>query len=169
MCGRVDKVVGVVRTHLAPELQMEGESLGHALFEIEPEPLTQPEGSGPLVTTYSCSMLVTAPMAHDTCPYFRITGTKGEIVIHGDGLFKEKPGAGGLHLYDEDNPTGKELFPADHKGGNTFQRLSRRRMVMPPIRRSFELQTMCALSWHCTRVRKQGAGSSHRTARLFTY
>ena len=117
MCGRIDKVVGVVRTHLAPELQMEGESLGHALFEIEPEPLTQPEGSGPLVATYSCNMLVTAPMAHDTCPYFRITGTKGEIVIHGDGLFKEKPGAGGLRLYDEDNPTGKELFAADRKGG----------------------------------------------------
>ena len=117
MCGRIDKVVGVVRTHLAPELKMEGESLGHALFEIAPEPLTQPEGSGPLVATYSCNVLATAPMAHDTCPYFRITGTRGEIVIHGDGLFKEKPGAGGLRLYDEDNPTGKELFATDRKGG----------------------------------------------------
>jgi UDP-N-acetyl-2-amino-2-deoxyglucuronate dehydrogenase len=121
MCGgRIEKVVGVVRRNMAPELQMEGESLGHALFQIAPDPLVktpQPEGSGDLVATYSCNMLATAPMAHDTCPYFRITGNQGEIVIHGDGLFKEKPGAGGLRLYNEDNPLGKEMFVADRKGG----------------------------------------------------
>jgi UDP-N-acetyl-2-amino-2-deoxyglucuronate dehydrogenase len=130
MCGRIDSVVGVIRTHLAPELQMEGESLGHALFKMTPppppteqqqqsplSPLSQPAGSGPLIATYSCHMLATAPMAHDTCPYFRITGTKGELVIHGDGLFKEQPGAGGMRLYDQENPTGKELFAPDRKGG----------------------------------------------------
>jgi predicted dehydrogenase len=117
MCGRIEKVVGIVRTHLAPDLQMEGESLGHALFEMAPEPLIQPQGSGPLVATYSCNMLATAPMAHDTCPYFRITGNQGEIVIHGDGLFKEKLGAGGLRLYNAENPTGREMFAADRKGG----------------------------------------------------
>ena len=117
MCGRIEEVIGVIRYHLAPELKMEGESVGHALFKIAPEPLTQPSGSGPLIATYSCNMLSTAPMAHDACPYFRITGTKGELVIHGDGLFKEKPGAGGLRIYDEENPRGKELFPADREGG----------------------------------------------------
>jgi UDP-N-acetyl-2-amino-2-deoxyglucuronate dehydrogenase len=124
MCGRIDSVVGVIRTHLAPELQMEGESLGHALFKITPpteqqplSPLSQPAGSGSLIATYSCNMLATAPMAHADCPYFRITGNKGELVIHGDGLFKEQPGAGGLRLYDQDNPTGKEMFAPDRAGG----------------------------------------------------
>ena len=56
-------------------------------------------------------------MAHDTCPYFRITGTKGELVIHGNGLFREEPGAGGLRLYNEAHPKGKELFPEDRQGG----------------------------------------------------
>lgn len=124
MCGRIDSVVGVIRTHLAPELQMEGESLGHALFKITPpveqqslSPLSQPAGSGPLIATYSCNMLATAPMAHGMCSYFRITGNKGELVIHGDGLFKEQPGAGGMRLYDQENPTGKELFASDRSGG----------------------------------------------------
>lgn len=127
MCdGRITKVIGIVRRNLQPELQMEGESLGHALFEIDTTTTavhgvkrsqTQPQGSGPLVATYSCNMLATAPMAHDTCPYFRITGTKGEIVIHGDGLFKEKPGAGGLRLYTREYPNGKECFSEDRVGG----------------------------------------------------
>ena len=117
MCGPITKVVGVVRRDLAPQLKMEGESLGHALLEIAPKPLSQPDGAGPLIATYSCNMLATAPMAHDTCPYFRVTGDKGEIVIHGDGLFKDKPGAGGLRLYNEKHPVGQELFPPDRKGG----------------------------------------------------
>eukprot|EP00977_Amphora_coffeiformis_P007844 scaffold1727_cov150-Amphora_coffeaeformis.AAC.2 len=122
MCGRIDEVVGVIRRNLAPELRMEEEleSLGHALFKMAPTksgPLQQPEGAGPLIATFSCNMLSTAPMAHDKCPYFRITGNKGELVIHGDGLFKRKPGAGGLCLYDDENPTGKELFDANRKGG----------------------------------------------------
>jgi hypothetical protein len=43
-------------------------------------PLRQPAGSGPriLVTCWH--------MTHDCCPYFRITGSQGEILIHGDGL-----------------------------------------------------------------------------------
>jgi hypothetical protein len=56
-------------------------------------------------------------MAHDVCPYFRITGDGGELVIHGNGLFREEPGAGGLRLYNKDNPKGKELFPQDRMGG----------------------------------------------------
>ena len=38
-------------------------------------------------------------------------------MIHGDGLFREEPGAGGLRLYNEENPKGVELFPEDRKGG----------------------------------------------------
>jgi hypothetical protein len=122
MVGRIDEIVAVTRYGLAPELCMEGESLGHAIMKIEaPEstdgPLTQPEGSGCLTATYSCNMLATAPMAHDMCPYFRLTGTKGELVISGDGLAKQKPGAGGLRLYNESNPSGNDLLPKDRMGG----------------------------------------------------
>jgi UDP-N-acetyl-2-amino-2-deoxyglucuronate dehydrogenase len=120
MCGRIEEVVGTIRRNLAPNLKMEGESLGHALFKMSGTsggPLQQPAGSGPLVATYSCNMLATAPMAHDACPYFRVTGDKGELIIHGDGLFKENPGAGGLRLYNDEYPKGKELFAADRKGG----------------------------------------------------
>lgn len=122
MLGRIDEVVAVTRYGLAPELGMEGESLGHAIFKIQPtpdanSPLAQPSESGCLTATYSCNMLSTAPMAHDMCPYFRVTGTKGELVIGGDGLAKEKPGAGGLRLYDDENPTGKDMLPTDRLGG----------------------------------------------------
>ena len=126
--GRIEEVIGIVRKGLAPELQMEGEVLGHALFKMTPpipcspartlvHPLIPPPGTGPLIATYSCNMLATAPMAHDACPYFRITGTKGELIIHGTGLAKHVPGAGGLRLYDEDHPTGIELFDSERKGG----------------------------------------------------
>mmetsp|Transcript_32444 Transcript_32444/g.78780 ORF Transcript_32444/g.78780 Transcript_32444/m.78780 type:complete len:406 (-) Transcript_32444:204-1421(-) len=127
MLGRIDEVVAVTRYGLAPELGMEGESLGHAIFKIQPaaldddgsssSPLAQPSKSGCLTATYSCNMLSTAPMAHDMCPYFRVTGTKGELIIGGDGLAKEKPGAGGLRLYDDENPTGKDMLPTDRLGG----------------------------------------------------
>jgi predicted dehydrogenase len=76
----------------------------------------EPTGD-PLVATYSCNMLATAPMAHDACPYFRITGDKGELVIHGNGLFREEPGAGGLRMYNKENPKGMELFSQDRVGG----------------------------------------------------
>ena len=115
---RITKVVAVARRNLEPKLQMEGESCAHALLEMEAAAnFDEPKGSGPLVATYSCNMLATAPMAHDACPYFRITGTKGELIIHGDGLFRENPGAGGLRLYNDEHPHGKELFPADRRGG----------------------------------------------------
>jgi UDP-N-acetyl-2-amino-2-deoxyglucuronate dehydrogenase len=116
---RIAEVVGVTRQNLAPELAMEGECLGHALFKMAPPahaPSRQPPGAGPLVATYSCNMLATAPMAHDACPYFRVTGNKGELIIHGDGLLRT-PGAGGLRWYNEENPTGKEIFPLDRQGG----------------------------------------------------
>lgn len=122
MVGRIDQVVAVTRAGLQPQLKMEGETLAHALFQIESpssndNPLAQPSSAGPLIATFSCNMLATAPMAHDACPYFRITGTEGEIIIHGDGLLKEQPGAGGLRLYNEEHPNGTELFASDRRGG----------------------------------------------------
>jgi UDP-N-acetyl-2-amino-2-deoxyglucuronate dehydrogenase len=121
--GRVRRVVGIVRPNLAPALQMEGEVLGHALLEMEQgsdekvDFLYQPANAGPLVATYSCNMLATAPMAHDVCPYFRFTGTGGELVVSGTGLQKDIPGAGGLRLYNEEHPSGVELLPTDQRGG----------------------------------------------------
>lgn len=120
LCGNITNVVGIIRPHLVPQLEMEGEALGHALLEIDTlnRPyLQQPDGSGPLTATYSCNMLATAPMAHDSCPYIRITGNGGELIIHGTGLAKAKPGAGGLRLYNPTHPAGAEQFPNDRIGG----------------------------------------------------
>ena len=119
-CGDIQEVVGVVRRHVQPGLQLEGESLAHALLKIrtddKKEYTKQPDGStGPLVATFSANMMHTAPMAHDKCPYFRLTGTKGELVVHGTGL--NPNGGGGLKLYNEDNINGLELFSPDRQGG----------------------------------------------------
>lgn len=119
---RIERVIGTIRCNLEPSLQMEGESVGHALFQMgAPEtegtmPTLEPEGTGPLTATFSCNMLATAPMAHNACPYFRITGTKGELIIHGTGLLQQ-PGAGGLRLYNDKYPEGMEMFPEDRQGG----------------------------------------------------
>ena len=51
-----------------------------------------------------------AVMAYDCCPYLRITGTTGEIVIAGTGLQKYVPNAGGLRLYNPQYPQGKEML-----------------------------------------------------------
>lgn len=104
ICGDVLKVVGVTQ-NADKGLMLEGETLAHALFQI----------SGGLIATYSANNLKTAPMAHDTCPMFRFTGTKGELVVAGTGLFSD--GGGGLRLYNEENPEGKDLFPKDRQGG----------------------------------------------------
>jgi predicted dehydrogenase len=135
VCGKVTKVTGIIRPNLAPSLKMEGEALGHALLEMESttssnsnnsndddddccEYLRQPENSGPLVATYSCNMLATAPMAHDRCPYFRFTGTGGELIILGNGLDKTSPGAGNLIWYhDKGASQGTPVLPTDQTGG----------------------------------------------------
>ena len=40
-----------------------------------------------------------------------------DAALHGTGLAKHVPGAGGLRLYDEEHPTGVELFDPDRQGG----------------------------------------------------
>lgn len=122
--GRIARVVGHVYSHpgTSRALDMEGETVGHALFAIERPRMPAPPDDDepplpPLIGTYSCCLLATAPMAHDTCPYFRITGTGGEIVIYGSGLQPDTPGAGGLRLYNAAWPTGREMFDPHRRGG----------------------------------------------------
>ena len=124
-CGEVDSVVGVCR-NAEGGLGMEGETLAHALLKMSPGTSdgessssssyqNQPKNSGQLVATFSANMMHSAPMAHDECPYFRLTGTKGEMIIYGTGL--NPNGGGGLKLYNEDNIGGVDLFPRDREGG----------------------------------------------------
>ena len=121
-CGEVESVVGVCRNAEAG-LGMEGETLAHALLKMSGSKSdaastsyqTQPANSGQLVATFSANMMHTAPMAHDQCPYFRLTGTKGEMIIYGTGL--NPNGGGGLKLYNEDHVGGIDLFPRDRQGG----------------------------------------------------
>jgi predicted dehydrogenase len=114
--ARIRSVVGV--TCPVPSVQqalaMEGESLAHALFELEPPPASDTAAVTPLIATYSCCLLANpAPMAHDACPYLRITGTAGELVLAGTGLQKDVPGAGGLRLANADHPQGRNVFSDD--------------------------------------------------------
>ena len=122
LLGDPEAVVAVTRAHVQPGLRMEGETLAHALLRVRDagdKPFTaQPAGSGPLVATYSAHMLHTAPMAHDACPYFRVTGSAGELVVAGDGL--DPDGGGGLRLYDDAHPSGVELFSRAQRQGGFF-------------------------------------------------
>ena len=117
-CGEVESVVGVCRNAEAG-LGMEGETLAHALLKmsesVSSSYQTQPANSGQLVATFSANMMHTAPMAHGECPYFRLTGTKGEMIIYGTGLNPD--GGGGLKLYNEEHVGGIDLFPRDRQGG----------------------------------------------------
>jgi predicted dehydrogenase len=146
LCGDMEQVVGVTRRHIQPGLQLEGESLAHALLKIKAPPSSsslssssslnetetddeplfdyrrQPEGSGALVVTFSANMMHTAPMAHDSCPYFRLTGTKGELVVAGTGL--NPNGGGGLKLYHENDNDGAvegiDLLSVEDRQGGFF-------------------------------------------------
>lgn len=107
ICGDVKSAMAVTRTNVQPGLKQEGESLAHAILEFKSKQ-TQPNDSGPLYGTFSANNMHTAPMAHNMCPFFRWTGTDGELVIPGDGL--NPNGGGGLVLYDNENPQGSTLI-----------------------------------------------------------
>ena len=130
---RISKVLGV--TCPVPSIQtalgMEGETLGHALFELtcgddddDDDDDHRPSDTAPLpppiIATYSACMLPSpAVMAYDACPYVRITGTTGEIIISGTGLQKHVPNAGGVRLYNPQYPNGKEmLLTTNHNNDN---------------------------------------------------
>jgi predicted dehydrogenase len=121
--ARIRSVVGVSCPvpSVQQALAMEGESLAHALFELEPPASSAfTPAVSPLIATYSCCMLANpAPMAHDACPYLRITGTEGELVLAGTGLQKEVPSAGGLRLYNAAHPQGRNIF-ADDEASHFF-------------------------------------------------
>jgi predicted dehydrogenase len=135
--ARIRRVLGVIPA--VPDVQqalaMEGETLGHALLEVEhvyddhtatnddtndgttaqqpPHPTKPP--STTLIATYSCCLLANpAPMAHDACPYLRITGTAGELIVTGTGLQKTVPRAGTLRLYNAQYPHGHDVLVEDH-------------------------------------------------------
>jgi len=110
LCGDVLSVVGVTQ-NCEPGLGLEGETLAHALFKIRNKHADGKE----LLATFSANMMHTAPMCHDDAPYFRLTGTKGEIIVPGTGLNPD--GGGGLRIYDDENPKGKDLFPKGRQGG----------------------------------------------------
>lgn len=130
---KINKVIGVIQSNIQPQLQMEGESLGHAIFELSTTDSTcpyiiheQPTNNQnddeemkkhTIYVTYSANMLSTGPMAYDCCPYFRITGTDGEIIIYGTGLLSNQSGSGGLKLYNHDHIDGIDLFPSTRLGG----------------------------------------------------
>lgn len=84
--GEIDAVVGVLGH---PLKQMEGESLVHSLLRFQ---------SGQV----ACfdALMVESPLAPE--PWWRITGTQGEIMI-------ESGFQGGLLLYDEKNRHGRRM------------------------------------------------------------
>lgn len=86
--GELKEVVGVIGHPLA---QMEGESLARALFRFQ---------SGK--TAIFDAMMIDTVFAPE--PWWRITGTKGELTINA-GLDGAE-----LWLWDADNPKGKKLF-----------------------------------------------------------
>ncbi|MBM3276839.1 MAG: Gfo/Idh/MocA family oxidoreductase [Candidatus Handelsmanbacteria bacterium] len=85
--GELDEVVAVIGHPLA---QMEGESLVRAIFRFQ---------SG-AVAGFD-AMMVATPMGPE--PWWRITGTKGELVL--DGAF-----GGGIRLYDREHRQGRTLM-----------------------------------------------------------
>jgi predicted dehydrogenase len=131
---RITKVIGVICPipSIQQKLGMEGETLGHAMFELQQQRKQQPDDFTtnenedtltvtPLIATYSACMLPNPiPMAYDQCPYIRITGTDGEIIIAGTGLQKNVYNAGGVRLYNVQYPNGKEMlvFKDDDKDMN---------------------------------------------------
>ena len=110
-------VMAVTRKNVQPGLNLEGESLAHAILEFNSKQ-TQPNDSGPLYGTFSANNMHTAPMAHNMCPFFRWTGTDGELIIPGNGL--NPNGGGGLVLYDNDNPEGLTLIDGTKRTGGFF-------------------------------------------------
>ena len=128
LCGDITSVVGVTQNCEAG-LGLEGETLAHAIFKIKHKYEYEYEYDDAndnnnnnkknkhkdLLATFSANMMHTAPMCHDAAPYFRLTGTKGELVIAGTGL--NPNGGGGLRLYDNEHPNGYDLFPKDRQGG----------------------------------------------------
>ena len=131
---RISKVMGV--TCPVPSIQsalgMEGETLGHALLELTPDAAVWTNGPEldhdtsstvppppTIVATYSACLLPSpAVMAHDACPYLRITGTTGELVIAGTGLQRHTPSAGGLTLYNPQYPQGREILHSRNETDN---------------------------------------------------
>ena len=87
------------------QLRMEGETLAHALFRT-------PSG---LTGVFRASVSGSGIAAHASCPFMRVTGQVGELVISGTCL---QSGGGGLRLFAPGLPLeGKEQLPAGQPRG----------------------------------------------------
>eukprot|EP00746_Dinoflagellata_sp_MGD_P088771 gnl/MRDRNA2_/MRDRNA2_35092_c0_seq1.p1 gnl/MRDRNA2_/MRDRNA2_35092_c0~~gnl/MRDRNA2_/MRDRNA2_35092_c0_seq1.p1 ORF type:complete len:634 (-),score=129.02 gnl/MRDRNA2_/MRDRNA2_35092_c0_seq1:79-1980(-) len=76
---------------------LDGETVCNALLQFE---------SG-VVASYQCTLIAEGPVCHDTAPFFRVTGTKGEVVIRGTGMQK---GHGDALLCANGNTEGVSLL-----------------------------------------------------------
>ncbi len=129
--GEIASVVGVTGRPIAA---MDGESLAQALLRFE---------SG-LVASF---LALTSPANLSDAPWFRVMGTKGEVLIRGG--FE----AGGVELYDEDHPDGRSL-PGEHGYFHSFKPeledfaalvLDGKPPVAPPEKALGEMRTALAL------------------------
>ena len=96
--GEIEAVVG---TTGRPNQGMDGESLAQALLRFQ---------SGKIASF----LALTSPGNLSHMPWFRVIGTKGEVLIRSgfDG--------GGVKLYDEEHPNGQEL-PGEHGYFQSFK------------------------------------------------
>lgn len=129
--GEIESVTG---TTGRPIEGMDGESLAQALLRFE---------SG-VVASF---LALTSPANLSDMPWFRVLGTKGEVLIRG-GF-----DAGGVELYDEDHPDGQAL-PGDHGYFRSFKPeledfaalvLDGKPPVAPPEQALGEMRTALAL------------------------
>ena len=129
--GEIDAVTGTTGRPIAG---MDGESLAQALLRFE---------SGVIASF----MALTSPANLSDMPWFRVMGTKGEVLIRGG--FE----GGGVELYDEDHPEGRTL-PGDHGYFHSFKPeledfaalvLDGKPPVAPPEKALGEMRTALAL------------------------
>lgn len=129
--GEIDAVIGITGR---PIEKMDGESLAQALLRFE---------SG-VVASF---LALTSPANLSDMPWFRVMGTKGELLIRSG--FE----AGGVDLYDDNNPEGKALS-GDHGYFHSFKPeledfaalvLDGKLPVAPPEKALGEMRTALAL------------------------
>lgn len=129
--GEVDAVTGITGR---PIEGMDGESLAQALLRFE---------SG-VVASF---LALTSPANLSDMPWFRVMGTRGELLIRGG--FE----GGGVELYDDEHPDG-EALPGDHGYFHSFKPeledfaalvLDGKPPVAPPEKALGEMRTALAL------------------------
>ncbi|KAL1526974.1 hypothetical protein AB1Y20_015663 [Prymnesium parvum] len=105
LLGAEPEEVVAVTSNAFPELEMEGETLAHAILRTHDDRLA----------TFRAAVSGRGAVAHTAAPFLRVTGQVGELVISGTGLL---PGGGGLRLFAPHLPSeGEEqLAPSERRG-----------------------------------------------------